>query len=73
MWFAASKCERRRSRMRPDSDRGSERPLPRLRDADAPWVGVLSVSSYQWFNRRITDDAPYRWTGLSAEQTLAKN
>ena len=27
--------------------------------------GVLSGSNYQWFNRLIKDDEPYRWTGLS--------
>ena len=29
--------------------------------------GVLSGSNYQWFNRLIKDDEPYRWTGLSVE------
>ena len=24
--------------------------------------GVLIGSNYQWFNRLIKDDAPYRWT-----------
>ena len=31
--------------------------------------GVLSGSNYQWFNRRITDDAPYLGlTGREAEE-----
>ena len=29
--------------------------------------GVLSGSNYQWFNRLIKDDEPYRWKGLSVE------
>ena len=39
----------------PDADRG--------RDADAP-----STKSVEWSNRRIRDDAPYRWTSLNLQR-----
>ncbi|MEI7721226.1 MAG: hypothetical protein WCJ23_04530 [Verrucomicrobiota bacterium] len=39
-----------RARLRPDSDRGSERPT----------YLILEFQADQWFNRHITDDAPYR-------------
>ncbi len=37
--------------------------VPQSRDAEAPWT-----RSVEWSNRRIRDDAPYRWTTLKFQR-----